>query len=411
MSDLTMSKAQTAPTQAGYPMFLLMNNVIQNYAWGSTTSVNQLFGIENPTHEPQAEVWMGAHPNGCSTVNIHGQATKLSTLIAQDMDAFLGTEVATRFKELPYLFKILAAEKALSIQVHPNKQQAEQGFALEQQQAIPLSAAHRNYKDPNHKPELVYALTEYQAMNGFRSINEIIGHFSQLAIFELQPLLDELIAHQTPQGLAAFFSGLLSLEGQQKENALTALLVKARELNSPLFSLIATLEKQYPNDIGLFAPLLFNVITLQPGQAMFLDAETPHAYLQGTGLEIMANSDNVLRAGLTPKYIDVQELIACTRFTEKPSDSLLLDPIERDGILEYPVPVNDFKFAIITASNHNAFDVQSAEILLPLETTLVLTHANGETCVVEKGRSVFIPAYAKHYTMSCTGRVARAYSE
>lgn len=177
MSDLTMSDTQTIQTQAKHTMFFLMNNVIQNYAWGSTTSVNQLFGIENPTGEPQAEVWMGAHPNGCSVVMVNGEETKLSSLIAQDMNAFLSEEVANRFGELPYLFKVLAAEKALSIQVHPNKQQAELGFALEEKQDIPLTAANRNYKDPNHKPELVYALTEYQAMNGFRPTSEIISFF------------------------------------------------------------------------------------------------------------------------------------------------------------------------------------------------------------------------------------------
>ncbi|MEF1306498.1 mannose-6-phosphate isomerase, class I, partial [Vibrio owensii] len=199
-----------------------------------------------------------------------------------------------------------------SIQVHPNKQQAELGFALEEKQGIPLTAANRNYKDPNHKPELVYALTEYQAMNGFRPTSEIISFFSELAIPELQGLVDDLIANQTPTGLATFFSGLLSLEGEQKEMALTVLLAQARITDLPLFNLILELEKQYPGDIGLFAPLMLNVITLQPGDAMFLDAETPHAYLKGTGLEIMANSDNVLRAGLTPKYMDVKELVACT---------------------------------------------------------------------------------------------------
>ncbi len=169
-----------------------------------------------------------------------------------------------------------------------------------------LTAANRNYKDPNHKPELVYALTEYQAMNGFRPTSEIISFFSELAIPELQGLVDDLIDNQTSKGLASFFSGLLSLEGEQKEMALTVLLAQARITDLPLFNLILELETQYPGDIGLFAPLLLNVITLKPGEAMFLDAETPHAYLKGTGLEIMANSDNVLRAGLTPKYMDVK---------------------------------------------------------------------------------------------------------
>ncbi|BCN26512.1 mannose-6-phosphate isomerase, class I [Vibrio alfacsensis] len=410
MSALTIFETETHQPHTARSMFYLMNNAIQNYAWGSKTSVNQLFGIENPTGEPQAEVWMGAHCNGCSTVMLNGEETKLSTLINQDMSAILSEPIATRFGELPYLFKILAAENALSIQVHPNKQQAEAGFAREEQSSIPLTAANRNYKDPNHKPELVYALTQYKAMNGFRPISEIISFFSEMAIPELQGLVDDLIAEQTPTGLAHFFSGLLSLEGEQKEMALTVLLAQARITDLPLFNLILELEKQYPDDIGLFGPLLLNVITLEPGQAMYLDAETPHAYIHGTGLEIMANSDNVLRAGLTPKYMDVEELVACTRFNEMPFDRLLLEPNVNNGMLEYPIPVDDFKFAIIPKSDKRDLEVLTAEILLPLDSTLVLTHENGETCIVEKGQSVFIPAYSKRYTLDCQGRVARAYS-
>lgn len=393
-----------------HSVFFPMTNVIQNYAWGSTTSVNQLFGIENPNGEPQAEVWMGAHPNGCSMVESQSTTTKLSELIGSDMNAFLSEKVAKRFGELPYLFKILAAEKALSIQVHPNKQQAEAGFAREEQQGIELSAANRNYKDPNHKPELVYALTSYQAMNGFRATEEIIANFTRLDIAELATLLAGLVADQTAQGLSDFFSGLLSLQGEEKDKALAALLTYANNSQDPLLALIVELETQYPGDIGLFVPLTLNIITLEPGQAMFLDAETPHAYIKGTGLEIMANSDNVLRAGLTPKYMDIEELVACTIFEEKPFDTLLLEPNVNDEVLEYPIPVEDFKFAIIPSSTARTIEIYSAEILLPLDGTMTLTHSNGQHCVIEKGQSVFIPAYAEHYTLESQGRVARAYS-
>ncbi|MCE0495569.1 mannose-6-phosphate isomerase, class I [Vibrio salinus] len=410
MSDLTISEAQTFQTQTAHPVFFCMHNVIQNYPWGSPTAVNQLFGIQNPTGEPQAEIWMGTHPNGCSKVVINGKETELSSLISEDINAFLSKKIATRFGALPYLFKVLAAEKALSVQVHPNKLQAELGFDLEEKQGIPRTAANRNYKDPNHKPELVYALTQYHAMNGFRPITEIISFFSDLAIPELQELVDNLIDNRTPGGLAAFFSGILSLRGEQKEMALATLLAMAKISDQPLLNLILELEKQYPADIGLFAPLMLNIITLQPGQAMFLDAETPHAYLKGTALEIMANSDNVLRAGLTPKYIDVDELVSCTHFDEKPYDSLLLAPIKINEMLEYPTPVDDFKFSIVPHSNQLIVSVRTAEILLPLDSDLVLTHTNGETCKVAKGQSVFIPAYAKKYTMNCKGRVARAYN-
>ncbi|MBA5763758.1 mannose-6-phosphate isomerase, class I [Vibrio sp. 404] len=393
-----------------HSVFFPMTNVIQNYAWGSTTSVNQLFGIENPTGEPQAEVWMGAHPNGCSMVESQGETTKLSELISNDMNAFLSEKVTQRFGELPYLFKILAAEKALSIQVHPNKQQAETGFAREEQQGIALTAANRNYKDPNHKPELVYALTSYQAMNGFRSTEEIIANFSRLDIPELATLLAALVENQTAQGLSDFFSALLSLNGESKDNALAALMAYANNSQDPLMALIVELETQYPGDIGLFVPLTLNIITLEPGQAMFLDAETPHAYIKGTGLEIMANSDNVLRAGLTPKFMDIDELVACTIFEEKPFDTLLLEPNVNDEVLEYPIPVEDFKFAIIPSSTDRVIEINTAEILLALDSSMTLTHSNGQSCAIEKGQSVFVPAYAQSYTLECQGRVARAYS-
>lgn len=391
-------------------VFYPMTNVIQSYAWGSRSSFQQLFGLSNQNDEPQAEIWMGAHPNGCSIVSTEGKETKLSSLISQNLSLFLSDKIAARFGELPYLFKVLAAEKALSIQVHPNKVQAERGFAREEQQGIPRSAGNRNYKDPNHKPELVYALTDYVAMNGFRPISEILAHFNYLDIPELHSLVSDLAGDQTSNGLASFFTGLLSLQGEQKEVALMMLMMKAKLSPTPLFNLICELEQQYPGDVGLFAPLILNVIELKPGQAMYLDAETPHAYIRGTGLEIMANSDNVLRAGLTPKFMDVKELVSCTQFNEKPVDRLLLQPIEQDGVMVYPIPVEDFKFAILKDSYQRMVKTEGAEILLPLDSAMTLTHQCGETCVIDKGQSVFIPAYANHYTIDCVGRVARAYS-
>ncbi|HDI3142116.1 TPA: mannose-6-phosphate isomerase, class I [Vibrio cholerae] len=401
------------PTQnAALPeaVFFPMTNPIQNYAWGSKTAFQQLFELENPTDEPQAELWMGAHPNGCSGIAINGKIVQLSDFIAQNPNLILGEYTARQFGELPYLFKILAAENALSIQVHPNKQQAERGFAQEEKLGIAPTAAYRNYKDPNHKPELVYALTEYQAMNGFRANQEILNYFIELSIDEIQPLVDAFQSNPTEQGLKDFFSGLLSLQGEIKNRALEVLITQAKQIDLPLFQLIVELEKHYPNDIGLFAPLMLNVISLQPGEAMFLDAETPHAYLHGTGLEIMANSDNVLRAGLTPKYMDIDELVACTQFKHKPLEQLRLKSEVIEGCEQYPIPVADFKFAIIPPATQQTIGVQSAEIVLPLDSSMILRHTNGEKCLVRKGQSVFIPAYAEQYTIECDGRVARAFS-
>ncbi|EKO3496552.1 mannose-6-phosphate isomerase, class I [Vibrio fluvialis] len=391
--------------------FFVMKNKIQNYAWGSSDSIEQLFDIANPNKHPQAEIWMGAHPNGCSEVELNGSSLLLSELIAQDKSRFLSQQTAAQFGELPYLFKVLAAAQALSVQVHPSKEEAQAGYAKENAAGIEIKAANRNYKDPNHKPELVYAITPYQAMNGFRSISSIIDHFEPLNIECIQPLVEELRNNQHEQGLQQFFTLLLSLTGDAKRQAVAKLLAYAQSHQSQsIYTLILELAEQYPNDIGLFAPLMLNVLTLQPGEAMYLDARTPHAYLKGTGLEIMANSDNVLRAGLTPKHMDVLELAKCTRFAEKPESTLLLTPIEQDGALLYPVPVDDFKFALYTKPSQTSVTVSSAEIIFPIDEDATLISDEGIEVTIRKGQSVFVPAYTAHYQLSSAGRVARAYN-
>ncbi|MUK37300.1 mannose-6-phosphate isomerase, class I [Aliivibrio fischeri] len=382
-----------------------MNNPIQNYEWGSKTDLTTLFNFEHKD-EPQAEVWMGAHKNGCSTIEVNGENTKLSDHIASNPESILGEKTFNEFGELSFLFKILCAAKALSIQVHPNKKQAEAGF--ENETYLDSSNPIRNYKDPNHKPELVYALTEYQAMNGFREVSEIITNFSRLDIDELKPLIKVL--HITPNGLQTFFEGLNKLHEESKFSAINKLIDYAKKTTEKPFDLILELNEFYPNDIGLFAPLMLNVITLMPGEAMFLNACTPHAYIKGAGLEIMANSDNVLRAGLTPKHIDVDELIKCTEFKSINVDTLLNKSTLKDELEEFLVPVNDFRFGIYTNPSDQEISINSAQILLPLDNTLYLTSESGETLDIEKGFSVFIPAYAKSIILSSKGRVAKAFT-
>ena len=389
------------------PSFLLMQNPIQGYDWGSHDSLTTLFGIANPEGKPQAELWMGAHPNGCSDVVVAGQTQKLSTLIERAPAAVLGDETLARFGSLPFLFKVLCAEKALSIQVHPSKAQAEAGFAKEEAAGIDAKAANRNYKDPNHKPELVFALTPYQAMNGFRAIPAILALFERVNLPAIAELTAALAASQNEAGLQHFFHQLLVLEGARKEEALAGLLAFASEhQDEETFALITSLAAQYPGDVGLFSPLLLNVVTLKPGQAMFLDACTPHAYVRGTGLEIMANSDNVLRAGLTPKYIDVAELLDCTRCLAKPDDQILLAPHVEGSVQHFEVPVPDFTFSVYPAGEHQ-LTTASAEILFAIDATVILKRGD-ETLRLEKGQSAFIPAATGSYQLLAEGRVARA---
>ncbi|HAS6071030.1 TPA: mannose-6-phosphate isomerase, class I [Vibrio vulnificus] len=399
--------------------FFKLDNPVKNYEWGSKTAIQSLFGIDNPNGEPQAEIWMGAHPNGCSTVSIDGESVLLSKLIQSNQEGILSKATAEQFGELPYLFKVLAAGQALSIQVHPSKEEAEVGFAREEAQGIDRSAAQRNYRDPNHKPELVYALTPYQAMNGFRAFDDILARFTHMVCAvhmpTVQALLEVFKANKTSYGLEAFFTGLLSLQGDDKLQSLAALLEyvklhQKQDLEDDLCSLVLELAQSYPSDIGLFAPFMLNVLTLKPGQAMYLDARTPHAYLKGAGLEIMANSDNVLRAGLTPKHIDVDELAKCTLFEEKPVELLLCQP-ETDGYYHhYPISVPDFNFDCFMQADDTVVQLRSAEILFAIDCDATLSHKSGEKITITKGESVFIPAYAQEYTLSSKGRVARAYN-
>lgn len=390
-----------------------LENVIQHYAWGSKNSISELFGIKNPTNEPQAEIWMGAHPNGCS--KLAESQLLLSDFINQDKANILGDYTAARFGELPYLFKVLAAHTPLSIQVHPSKRKAEIGFARENEQGIALDAANRNYKDPNHKPELVYALTFYKAMNGFRPIAQIIDLFKQADISALSAEVSALENSPNSQGLQAFFSALMTLEGERKTSALNELYAVIERPAKTLmareaYGYIKEFRVHYEGDIGLFAPLMLNTIELAPGEAMFLHAETPHAYVRGTGLEIMANSDNVLRAGLTPKYIDVPELIDNTIFKAIEPSDIKLAPIHKDGKLSYPIPVDDFGFEVFAVNAQGCTEfVRGAEILFCMEGKVTVT-SQDDSVDLKAGESVFISASSVSYQCQGQGKMARAFN-
>jgi mannose-6-phosphate isomerase len=385
-----------------------LNNSLQNYAWGSKTALTELYGIENPQGLPMAELWMGAHPKSPSTVAINGEAHSLREVIDADKAATLGKAVAERFGELPFLFKVLCADQPLSIQVHPSKTAAEEGFARENAAGIPLSAAERNYKDANHKPELVYALTSFQAMNGFRELHEIVSLLEPVA--GAHPQIAHFLENANEANLAKLFATLLSLQDDAKSRAIGVLKSALNSREGEPWQTIKSIAADYPDDSGLFSPLLLNVITLQPGEAMFLFAETPHAYLKGVALEVMANSDNVLRAGLTPKFIDIPELLANLKFQAKPAATLLTQP-QRDGeTLNFPIPVDDFAFAIHALSaTPQSLAQNSAALLFCIEGQAVI-EKSGQQLVLKPGESCFIAAEESPVSAAGTGRLARVYT-
>ncbi|WP_074013235.1 mannose-6-phosphate isomerase [Candidatus Sodalis sp. SoCistrobi] len=387
-----------------------MINTLQHYAWGSKDALTRLYGIANPDGRPMAELWMGAHPKSSSrVVDDQGDEITLRSLIARDPAGMLGRAVADRFGELPFLFKVLCADEPLSIQVHPSLEAAKIGFAKENQAGIALDAPNRNYKDANHKPELVFALTPFQAMNGFRTLSSIVSLLQPVA--GAHPAIAAFLAHPDEQHLAQLFGDLLSMTGEQKSRALDILTVTLAHQHGEPWDTVRMIADVYPDDSGLFSPLLLNVITLQPGQAMFLFAQTPHAYLKGVALEVMANSDNVLRAGLTPKYIDVPELLANVQFVAKPENTLLTVPEAQEGALFFPIPVDDFAFslhALTPAPRGLAQD--SAAIVFCVDGQATVDGA-GRQITLQPGESVFIAANESPIKVSGSGRLARVYNQ
>ncbi len=354
---------------------------------------------------------MGAHPLASSCITVNDDDVRLCDAIAQYPEYWLGKQVQPSVSSLPFLMKILAAEEPLSIQVHPSKSAAEEGFALENKKAIPLDAACRNYKDDNHKPELVYAITPYLAMNGFRELKSIVKFFDCLNIASIEHIFTPFKDKPCSMSLKAFFSALLSLTGEKKDKAISELISSLKINGSKCpeeAALVERFQELYPYDIGLFSPLFLNVIELKPGEAMFLYAETPHAYIQGLGIEIMANSDNVLRAGLTPKHIDVKELVKNTRFEPTPFSELTMKPESLEGREIYPIPVEDFKFDILTPNEGIDISVSSAEILFCVSGSVTVT-IDFDSRLIIKGESVVLPASIEKYSVLGEGQLARAY--
>ena len=384
-------------------------NSVQNYAWGSKTALTELYGIANPDQQPMAELWMGAHPKSSSKIDVHGEVKSLRDVIDSDKAAWLGNAVNQRFGELPFLFKVLCAAQPLSIQVHPNKQASEIGFAKENAAGIPIDAAERNYKDPNHKPELVFALTPFLAMNAFREFSEIVSLLQPVA--GAHTAIAHFLENPNAEGLSQLFASLLNMQGEEKAHALAVLAAALNSQQGEPWETIRLIAQFYPDDSGLFSPLLLNVVKLNPGEAMFLFAETPHAYLQGVALEVMANSDNVLRAGLTPKYIDIPELVANVKFEAKPAAELLTQPVKNGAELDFPIPVDDFAFALHDLSrNETAIAQQSAAILFCVEGEAILSQGE-QRLVLKPGESAIISASEPPVSVSGVGRLARVFNK
>lgn len=383
----------------------LLKNPIQEYAWGSKTAIPALLGKPVPSEKPAAELWMGAHPKSPSMVLVDGKWQSLEALIGSSPKSILGERVAREFSnKLPFLFKVLAADQPLSIQVHPNLEQARAGFERENSLGIPLDAPYRNYRDQNHKPEILCALTSFQGLKGFRRIPEILEMMEKVSRSILPEELARLGHEPTASGLREFFTALMNMDRERQGLAVTeaASIAEKYVHEDRAFFWMVKLNREYPGDVGIFSPLFLNLVELDPGEAIFLPAGELHAYLQGVGIELMANSDNVLRGGLTPKHIDVPELLRIVNFKAGPTQRVELvsdGPCQR----KYVTPSREFLLSVISLDEGESFESsrnRSVEILICVKGRAVLRAlGNKEVLELSRGKSVIVPSAVSGYRM------------
>ncbi|MEU1430039.1 mannose-6-phosphate isomerase, class I [Nocardia sp. NPDC005746] len=376
---------------------------LRSYAWGSRTALAQLCGRPVPSAHPEAELWFGAHPADPARVQINGHSESLLELVSADPQHELGPVAGEFGGRLPFLLKILAAEEPLSLQAHPSVEQARAGFARENHAGVSLDSAMRNYRDENHKPELVVALGRFEALAGFRDPRQTVRLLAALDVPELSQYADLLAAQPDSAGLRTLFTTWIALP----QASLSTLLPKVldgcvrylSEAGSGGKEFVAEvrtaleLAEAYPGDAGVLAALLLNRITLEPGEGLFLDAGNLHAYLRGVGVEIMANSDNVLRGGLTPKHVDVPELLRVLDF--EPLDLPVVRAEQMsDSVFRYHTPAPEFalsRFELEPEAEPVTVVGSGPVIALVTHGRVRLLQGNHDL-IVERGRAAWISA-------------------
>lgn len=411
-----------------------LDNPVRTYAWGSTTAIPELLGTE-PTGEPQAELWMGAHPAAPSRIDRGGRdgdgeakgseppvqqpPQTLAEAIDRDPESELGRRVLDEFgPRLPFLLKLLAAASPLSLQVHPDRGQAQQGFADEEERGVPADAAHRNYKDAQHKPELLCALTPFEGLCGFRRAAGSADLLAALGVDALQPYVDILRASPESDALREVLTAVLTADRTEIAGTVAAAGDAAARLagdpsgsaphpyaesDAAAYAAYASIARHYPGDPGVIAAMLLNHVRLRPGEALWLGAGVPHAYLGGLGVEIMANSDNVLRCGLTAKHVDVPELLRVVRF-ESGAPAVLCPEADPEGEEVYETPIDEFRLSrrtLAPGAPALPLPVRRPQILLCTDGRVDLRgdspteRSDGEPerqLTLERGQSAYVPA-------------------
>lgn len=376
-------------------MFMFeLQGKIQHYAWGGKVFIPSFLGISNAEDRPFAEFWMGVHPSAPSIVATENGPQSLPVLISSAPEKFLGQHTLSRFSELPYLLKILDVREMLSIQVHPSKDEAKKGFERENKEGVPLSAPHRNYKDANHKPEMMVALSDFWLLHGFKKEDALLDTLSTVPeLASLKPIFEQ-------SGYRGLYQTVMELEQSQVDALLAPLaarIIPAYEQDqlpksSPDFwaaRAIKTYSGYY--DRGIFSIYFFNLVNLKKGEAIFQGAGLPHAYLEGQNVELMSNSDNVLRGGLTPKHVDVEELMKHTLFEAIIPQKMTAVVNGPEQTFACPVPDFSMKWVELEEAQKYVCVSTTPEILLVLDGGGTIANkkvAQGEAFFLSPGESI-----------------------
>lgn len=384
----------------------LLRGAVRKYAWGSRTAIAEFTGRQSPTQHPEAELWLGAHPGDPAHCATDEGERSLLDMINADPEGQLGSGSRARFGDaLPFLAKVLAADEPLSLQAHPSSQQAVHGFEREERLGIPVTAPTRNYRDASHKPELIVALGQFEALAGFRSAERSAEFMRALAVTDLDPYITLLKGQSDADGLRALFTTWITAPQPALDVLVPSVLdgaigyIRSGETTFHAEAkTILELGERYPGDAGVLAAMLLNRITLQPGEGIYLPAGNLHAYLHGVGVEVMANSDNVLRGGLTPKHVDVPELLRVLDFTPA-ADSVILPRAIRGGAeLVYDTPAPEFAVSVLQVSDEQVGHEIDApaehagpQVLLCTEGT-VQVRAQDVEVTLERGAAAWVAA-------------------
>ena len=385
-----------------------LDNKIQEYEWGSYTAIQELLDKReggSDVVKPIAELWMGAHHKSPSDVIISSGNISLKELIDRFPKEILGSIAAEKFhNNLPYLFKVLAVENPLSIQAHPDITQAKKGFLDENSKKIAIESSKRSFKDDNHKPECICALTEFWALNGFRPVKEISKYIDQLSCKKLNKIVTEIKSLPDSLFIKSFFMKIMDFNEADKKEVVDDVVMQSKlySKNDSVFNWILKLHEKYPCDIGVLSPVYLNLICLKPGDALFIKSRVLHAYLKGVGIELMANSDNVLRGGLTPKHVDINRLIEILDFNPLKVELLNTCDINKYQ-KDYVSYAEEFKLSVILPVNDKDgfnFKTKSVEIILCIKgSSKVVNIETGQITDIKKGDSIIIPAAVKQYSM------------